>query len=72
MKKSILIRILCFSFLFNSCATRGVTSIPSSNVVIIKKAPRTHKVVRVNGNRYYVWNGKYHRKTKKGYVLVYR
>ena len=72
MKKNILITVLCTSFLFISCATKVETSIPSSNVVIIKKAPKSHKIVRVNGNRYYVWNGKYHRKTKKGYIVVHR
>ena len=72
MKKSVLITMLCSSFLFISCATRVETTIPSNNVVIIKKAPKSHKVIRVKGKRYYVWNGKYHRKTKKGYVVVYR
>jgi hypothetical protein len=72
MKKNVLFITLCSSLLFISCATRIETTSPSTQVVIVKKAPNSHKIVRVNGKRYYVWNGKYHRKTKNGYVVVYR
>ncbi len=59
-------------FTLSSCATRVVTTTaaPKTNVVVVKKAPRNHKVVIVKGKRYYRWNGKYHRKTARGYVVV--
>ncbi len=56
---------------FSSCTTRVVTTTPAPNrVVVVKKAPRNHKVVVVKGQRYYVWNNTYHRKTSRGYVVV--
>jgi hypothetical protein len=60
------------TFLLSSCATRVVTPAPvaSTKVVVVKKAPRNHKVVVVKGKRYYTWNGKHYRKTRNGYVLV--
>ncbi len=56
-------------FLGNSCV---VHSRPAANsrVVVVKKAPRNHKVVVVKGQRYYTWNGKYYKKTRKGYVIT--
>ncbi len=56
--------------LFSSCATRIVTPEPSTKVVVVKKTPKKYRTVRMNGNRYYFWNGKYHRKTRHGYVVV--
>jgi hypothetical protein len=52
----------------NSCVvhTRPV----ATNTVIIKKAPRNHRVVIIKGKRYYTWNGKHYRKTKRGYVFI--
>lgn len=55
---------------FSSCATRIVSSEPTTKVVVVKKTSRNYKVVKVKGNRYYLWNGKYHRKTRRGYVVV--
>ena len=55
---------------FGSCATRVVTPVPQKKVVVIKTPPRNHKIVVVKGKRYYRWNGRYHRKTSNGYVVV--
>ncbi|MEM6514880.1 MAG: DUF6515 family protein [Bacteroidota bacterium] len=62
--------LILFAFLLNvsSCARRVATT--SENVTIIKTAPRNYKIVRVNGKRYYFWNGNHYRRTRKGYVLV--
>jgi hypothetical protein len=71
MKRYLLIFALGM-FFFTSCATRVVTPVPATNtkVVVVKKAPRNHKVVVIKGKRYYTWNGKHYRKTSRGYVLV--
>ncbi|TCK67760.1 hypothetical protein DFQ05_1541 [Winogradskyella wandonensis] len=60
---------LIFSLSFNSCARRVVVRQPT-NVTVVKTLPRQHKVVRINGTRYYVWGGKHYRKTRNGYVVV--
>ncbi|SDW13418.1 hypothetical protein SAMN05444411_101130 [Lutibacter oricola] len=62
------ILILLFTTTASSCATT-VKNTPSK-VVVIKKLPRTHKIVRIKGVRYYKFNGKHYRKTRKGYVVV--
>jgi hypothetical protein len=54
---------------FSSCAKRVVITQPTS-VTVIKKLPRQYKVVRVNGKRYYFFNGKHYRRTRNGYVVV--
>ena len=69
MKKLVLIMFGCALLLMgNSCVvhTRPV----ATNTVIIKKAPRNHKVVVVKGTRYYTWGGKHYKKTRRGYVVV--
>lgn len=68
MKNLLLVFTLIFSLSLTSCATRVVAT-PANSVTIIKR-PAYYKTVRVNGNRYYVWNGRYHKKTRKGYVVV--
>lgn len=50
-----------------SCATRVVNQ--PEKVVVVKR-PVKYKVVRIKGKKYYRWNGQYHRKTKRGYVVV--
>ena len=69
MKNLLILLSLIFFLSFNSCARRVVVRQPA-NVTVVKKLPRNHKVVRVNGKRYYVWNGKRYRKTRNGYVIV--
>ena len=56
-------------FSFTSCVTTVRTT--PSKVVIVKKIPRTHKVVFVKGQRYYKWNGKHYKKTNSGYIVVH-
>lgn len=53
---------------FNSCARRVVVS--PSTVTVVKTPPRTYKIVRIKGKRYYFWNGKHYKKTRRGYVVV--
>ncbi|WP_408670366.1 DUF6515 family protein [Lutibacter sp.] len=60
--------LFLFSISFSSCVTTVRTT--PSKIVVIKKLPKTHKVVYIKGHRYYKWNGKHYRKTKKGYVIV--
>ena len=69
MKKLVVIVFGCAMLLLgNSCIvhTRPV----ATKTVVIKKAPRHHKVVVVKGKRYYAWGGKHYRKTNRGYVYV--
>ncbi|MEM7186854.1 MAG: DUF6515 family protein [Bacteroidota bacterium] len=68
--KSFILLLVLMAFTFTSCATRVVTTVPTSKVVVVKQAPRSHKVVVVKGKRYYRWGGNYYRKTNRGYVLV--
>lgn len=69
MKNLLILLGLIFFLSLNSCARRVILRQPA-NVTVVNKLPRNHKVVRINGKRYYVWNGKRYRKTKNGYVIV--
>lgn len=67
--KTILISLgLIFTLSLMSCATRTVVETPRYTTV--KVAPKHHKVVVVKGKRYYFWNGRYYKKTRRGYVFV--
>ena len=67
---SILVFVI-FSFTLQSCVVKTQPAhYHSAKVVYVKHAPEYHKVVYVKGSKYYFWNGKYHRKTAKGYVVV--
>jgi len=68
--KNFVFLLAIVAFTFTSCATRVVTTTPTTNVVVVKKAPRNHKVVVVKGKRYYRWGGKHYRKTSRGFVFV--
>ncbi|WP_120200059.1 DUF6515 family protein [Ichthyenterobacterium magnum] len=63
----VLLSAICFLSL-SSCATRVVTR--PATVTVIKSPPKHYKIIRVKGKRYYFWNGKHYKKTRKGYVLV--
>ncbi|WP_341216384.1 DUF6515 family protein [uncultured Wocania sp.] len=67
MRPIILCSVLLLLF-STSCATRVKTT--PAKVILIKKAPKHYKIVKVKGKRYYFWNGKHYRKTSKGYVVV--
>ncbi|MEL6812366.1 MAG: hypothetical protein AAFP76_13630 [Bacteroidota bacterium] len=69
--KKYLFLLAMVGLMLTSCATRVVTTTPATTkVVYIKQAPRNHTVVRINGKRYYKWNGKHYRKTRRGFVFV--
>lgn len=72
MKSFYYIAIIIFLFSITSCATRTrvVTRPAPKTVTVVKVAPRGHKVIYVKGKRYYKWNGKHYRKTRRGYVFV--
>jgi len=37
---------------------------------IVRVAPKGHKIIYVKGQKYYKWNNKHYKKTRKGYVVV--
>jgi uncharacterized protein YceK len=69
MKKSLILLIVMSMCGLSSCATRIRTTTPK-RVVTVQKRPVNYTIVKVNGKRYYRWNGKNYTKTKRGYVLV--
>ena len=69
MKKFILFLSAVLILSLTSCATRVVTR-PTAKVTVIKTPPKHYKIVRIKGKRYYYWNGRHHKKTRKGYVVV--
>lgn len=68
MKRLILI-VLFAAFALQSCAPRVIER-NRGRVVVVKKAPRNHRIVVIKKQRYYTWGGNYYRKTSKGFVLV--
>jgi len=67
---SILVLVI-FSFTLQSCVVKARPIHHSrASVVVVMHPPKYHKVVYVKGSKYYLWNGKYHRKTTRGYVVV--
>lgn len=68
MRTFVFILSVFFALNLSSCATRVITR-PTS-VVVVKTPPKHYKVVRVKGQRYYFWNGKHYKKTRRGYVVV--
>jgi len=67
MKTLLYLLSLVFTLSLNSCVVHTRTA--PAQVTIVKR-PATYKVVRVKGKRYYTWNGRYHKKTRNGYVVV--
>ena len=68
--KKVFIAVLALFFVlsFSSCTT---TVRPAhQHVVYVKHVPKKHRVVYINGQKYYKWNGKHHRKTRRGYIVV--
>lgn len=66
MRTLIFIIGICFTMSLSSCASRVVTP----NTKVVKVAPKNHKVVIIKGKRYYYWNGRHYKKSRKGYVVV--
>ncbi|WP_299547944.1 DUF6515 family protein [Seonamhaeicola sp.] len=56
-------------FNLSSCATH-VTRRPVAKVTVVETPPRHYKIVTVKGKRYYFWNGKHYKKTRRGFVVV--
>ena len=69
MRHILILLGLTFCLSLNSCARRVVVRQPNT-VTVVKTPPRNYKVVRINGKRYYTWNGRYYRKTMNGYVVA--
>ena len=70
MRTLLLIIGFIFTLSLTSCATRVAVRPATTNVKVVKVAPKNHKVVVVKGKRYYYWNGRHHKKTSRGYVVV--
>lgn len=68
MRTFVFILSLFFALSLSSCATRVVTR--PANVIVIKTPPKQYKIVKVKGKRYYFWNGKHYKKTRRGYIVV--
>jgi len=68
MRSTIVLLALLFSLILTSCVTT-VRATPAK-VVVVKRLPKIHKVVYIKGHQYYKWNGVYHRKTARGFVVV--
>jgi len=68
MRTLLIIIGFIFTMTFTSCATR--VAVQSPTVKVIRVAPKHHKTVIVKGKRYYFWNDRHYKKTKKGYVVV--
>ena len=71
MKSFFYIIIIGSLISISSCSSRIVANKPTSKkVTVIKTPPRTHKIVYIKGKRYYKWNGRHYKKTKRGYIIV--
>ncbi len=72
MKHVLILFFVISTMSLTSCVTRTrvVTKPAPAHVTIVKTVPRHYKIVTVRGKRYYFWNGKHYRKTRKGYVFV--
>ncbi|WP_412987543.1 DUF6515 family protein [Pontimicrobium sp. IMCC45349] len=71
MRHFIFILGIFFTLSLNSCAKRVVVrTAPATSTTIVKVAPKNHKIVVVKGKRYYYWNGRHYKKTRRGYVVV--
>lgn len=68
--KTLVLLVALITFTLGSCATRVVHTTPATSTLVVKTPPRNYKVVRVKGKRYYKWNGKHYKKTRRGYVIV--
>ena len=68
MRTLVLIFGIVIIFSTSSCVSR--VAIRPANTTTVKVAPKNHKIVVVKGRRYYYWNGKHYKKTRKGYMFV--
>lgn len=68
MRTSVFILSLMLVLSISSCATHVVSR--PADLVIVKTPPKHYKIVKVKGQRYYFWNGRHYKKTKRGFVVV--
>ena len=59
---------IAFVLSTTSCATR--VAVRPNQTTVVKVIPKNHKVVVIKGKRYYYWNGRHYKKTRRGYVVV--
>jgi len=67
MKTLVYFLSLIVTLSLTSCVVHTRTA--PAQITVVKR-PAKYKVVHVKGKRYYTWNGRYHKKTRKGYVVV--
>ena len=68
MRTLVVFLFVCVYLNFNSCVVH--TKAEPTKVVVVKTPPKHYKIVKVKGKRYYFWNGKHYKKTRKGYIVV--
>ena len=68
MRTLVLIFGIVIVFSTTSCVSR--VAVRPAKTTIVKIAPKHHKIVVLKGKRYYFWNGRHYKKTRKGYVIV--
>jgi biopolymer transport protein ExbD len=68
MKSLLIIIGLVFTITLTSCTSR--IAVQSPKYTVVKVAPKHHKIVIIKGKRYYYWNGRHYKRTKKGYIPV--
>ena len=68
MRLSIFCLALVLALGATSCTTYVFAKTPEATA--IRTAPKHHKIIVVKGNRYYFWNGKHFKKTRRGFVAV--
>lgn len=66
----LLILIIGITLIFSTTSCVSQVAVRPAHTNVVKVAPKNHKIVTVKGKRYYFWNGKHYRKTKKGYIVV--
>ena len=64
------IAFILFTVSSTSCVTRVHRKPAHKTTTVVRVAPKGHKVIYVKGNKYYKWNNKHYRKTKRGFVVV--
>lgn len=68
MKTLLTIFGLIITLSISSCASR--TTVQTPKYTVVKVAPKHHKVIFIKGKRYYFWNGRHYKKTRRGYIVV--
>lgn len=64
------ITLVLFTISSTSCVTRVHRKSAYKTATVVRIAPKGYKVIYVKGSKYYKWNNKHYRKTKRGFVVV--